>query len=117
MPSIPKSEPQLSPQPLPFELLNLQHWFAMAYASIQRASSLIDAFQPQTPEGEALKDIYHDVMALCLEALQEVTTAHLPEELAAMLAFEHAELEWMLQRREGKTARPPVADPVQAAAD
>lgn len=102
-----------SVEPLPYELVNLQHSFHLAYASTQRASTLIDAFEPQTPEGEALRDIYHDILALCLEAMREATSAHLPEELAALLAFEHAELDYMAQRRRGQRKAAPVA----AAAD
>ena len=83
----------------PFELLNLHYWYGLAFDSIQKAHTHITAYKIRSPEGNALQDIYKDILTLCLEAMREASTAHLPEELASLLAFQKQELEWMMQRR------------------
>jgi len=70
----------------------LQHFFANARASTKHAHTSLVAYQPQTPEAEALQAIYTDILTLCLTAMEEATTAHLPDELAACLVLVHAEL-------------------------
>jgi len=86
----------------PYELILLHDWFASVFHSVQHASQHIDAYQPQTPEGVALQGIYHDILALCDAAIREAADAHLPEEIAALLAFQRQELEYMLARRQGQ---------------
>jgi hypothetical protein len=90
------------------ELLNLQHTFGLAHWQVQHALTRITEYVPQSPEGEALKGIYGDILRLCLDAMREAATAHLQEELAALLAFQHAELEWRMQHRRGQQKEAPV---------
>ena len=102
--SIAKSAPHLRP----LALVMLQHWFSNARASTQQAQKALTAFQPQTPEAEALQAIYSDILTLCLTAMEEATTAHLPDELAALLAYEHAELDALTET--SRRVAPAAAD-------
>ena len=86
MQSIPKTEPEQSPQNLlgerGYPCVMIHHWFAMAQWPVTKMRGYLESCQGPTPEAEERRQIYLDVLWECEHLLQVSLSSEIRDHLA-----------------------------------